>query len=347
MIKKCPTFTAHAVHSMIDRARIHNTSAMLDEKMISIGRLAAGLAHELNNPASVALRDAKLLQKFQTDADITFRMLNKMDLNDEQFEKLESVFSSCRLLSDEETLSPLQKSDLQDEISDWLEHNHLDINHASQLADLQISTRDLDELLSVLPDNTFEPALQWIIARGNLKNLTFEIEQSTKQIYRLVDAVKKFTHMDSLAELELVDVGSGISNVIQVLTSKVKSKKADLKLKIEKDLPKVQANGAKLEQVWFNIIDNALDAINEFGKIQIYAQCETHFLSVRIIDDGPGIPSEIIDKIFDPFYTTKSPGQGTGLGLDLSRRLVRANNGDIFVRSKPGETEFCVKLQMG
>jgi signal transduction histidine kinase len=347
MIKKCPTFTAHAVHSMIDRARIHNTSAMLDEKMISIGRLAAGLAHELNNPASVALRDAKLLQKFQTDADITFRMLNKMDLNEEHFEKLESVFSSCRLLSDEETLSPLQKSDLQDEISDWLEHNHLDINYASQLADLQISTRDLDELLTILSKNTFEPALQWIIARGNLKNLTFEIEQSTKQIYRLVDAVKKFTHMDSLAELELVDVGSGISNVIQVLTSKVKSKKADLKLKIEKDLPKVQANGAKLEQVWFNIIDNALDAINEFGKIQIYAQCETHFLSVRIIDDGPGIPSEIIDKIFDPFYTTKSPGQGTGLGLDLSRRLVRANNGDIFVRSKPGETEFCVKLQMG
>ena len=127
----------------------------------------------------------------------------------------------------------------------------------------------------------------------------------------------------------------------------MKSKKADLKLKIEKDLPKVQANGAKLEQVWFNIIDNALDAINEFGKIQIYALCETHFLSVRIIDDGPGIPSEIIDKIFDPFYTTKSPGQGTGLGLDLSRRLVRANNGDIVVHSKPGETEFCVKLQMG
>jgi signal transduction histidine kinase len=347
MINLCPLFTEHCVHTMIDRIRIHNTSAMQDEKMISIGRLAAGLAHELNNPASVAIRDAKLLRESQTNADSASRILSKAGLNDKQFTELENMRSKCIEMSQKVALLPVQKSDLQDEITDWLEQNQIDGRHAGQLADLAVTMEDLDKLLIALPRKVFETALKWIVASCSIHELTFEIEQTTNKIYKLVDAVKKFTYMDNLAEKALVDVESGICDSLRVLDSKSKSKNAKITLKIDKDLPQVYANGAELNQVWFSLLDNALDAIPNSGIIHIWAGLETNFIVVRIIDNGPGIPSEKIDKIFDPFYTTKPPGQGTGLGLDLSRRLIRRCNGDIYVRSEAGKTEFCVNLSTG
>jgi signal transduction histidine kinase len=347
MIKVCPIFTEYCVHTMIDRIRIHNTSAMQDEKMISIGRLAAGLAHELNNPASVAIRDAKLVRESQTNADSALRLLSKAGLNDKQFTVLENTRSKCIEMSQRASLLPLQKSDLQDKITDWLEQNQIDARHAGQLADLAVTIEDLDKLLITLPRTVFETALEWIIASFSLHELNFEIEQTTNKIYKLVEAVKKFTYMDNLVEKELVDVESGIYDSLRVLDSKSKSKNAEITLKIDKELPKVYANGAQLNQVWFSLLDNALDAIPKSGKIHITGSLETNFIVIRIIDNGPGIPSEKIDKIFDPFYTTKPPGLGTGLGLDLSRRLIRGYNGDIYARSESGKTEFCVNLNTG
>jgi signal transduction histidine kinase len=344
MINKCPLFTAHTVHTMIDRTRIHNTSAMQDEKMISIGRLAAGLAHELNNPASVAIRDAKLLRECQTDADNASHILNNAGLSDKHFMEIKNMCSACIDMSDKVALLPLQKSDLHDKITDWLEQHDIDTIDAGQLVDLAVTTEDLDKLQIILPENVFETALKWIVARCNIHNLTVEIEQSTIQIHKLVEAVKKFTYMDNLAEKELVDIETGVCDSLRVLDSKLKSKNADIMLKIDKNLPKVYANGAALNQIWFSLLDNALDAIPKSGKIHIRAGLETNFIAVRIIDNGPGIPPDKIDRIFDPFYTTKPPGQGTGLGLDLSRRLLRRYNGDIHVHSTAGKTEFCVNL---
>lgn len=344
MVNKCPVFTAHTVHSMIDRTRIHNTSAMQDEKMISMGRMAAGMAHELNNPASVAIRDAKLLRENQARVDSAIHILHKAGLNDHQFETIENICSKYIELSAKASLSPIQKSDLQDKISGWLEQNHIDIIHAGQLSDLAVTSEDLECLLITLPVKVLETALEWIIARCSFDKLTVEIEQSTKQIHQLVEAVKKFTYMDSLAEKELVDIEPGICDALRLLGSKSKLKRAKTELEIDKNLPGVFANGAALNQVWFNLLDNALDAIPESGKIHIRAYLETNFVVVRISDNGPGIPPEKINRIFDPFYTTKPPGQGTGLGLDLSRRLIRSYNGDISVHCETGKTEFCVNL---
>jgi len=344
MITKCPLFTAHTVHSMIDRTRIHNTGAMQDEKMISIGKLAAGLAHELNNPASVAIRDAKLLRECHSNADQFSYLLHKAGLKDEQFREIETMRSKYNDISHNVSLLPIQKSDLQDKISDWLEQHHIDAIDAGQLADLAVTTDDLDKLLNTVSGSIFVTALQWIIAGCNIHRLTVEIEQTTNQIHKLVEAVKKFTYMDNLAGKELVDVESGICDSLRVLESKSKSKNAEITLEINKNLPKVYANGAALNQVWFSLLDNALDAIPKAGKICVRADSETNFIVVRIIDNGPGIPSDKIEKIFDPFYTTKPPGQGTGLGLDLSRRLIRWYNGDIYVRSEAGKTEFCVNF---
>jgi len=347
MIKECPLFTEHCVHTMIDRTRIHNTSAMQDEKMISIGRLAAGMAHELNNPASVAIRDAKLVRESQTDADTALLILSKAGLNDKQFTVLENMRSKCIERSRKAPLLPLQKSDLQDKITDWLEQNQIDAHLAGQLAELAVTMEDLDKLLITLPRAVFETALKWIVASCIIHELNSEIEQTTNKIYKLVEAVKKFTYMDNLAEKELVDVESGIFDSLRVLDSKSKSKNAEITLRIDKELPKVYANGAQLNQVWFSLLDNALDAIPKSGKIHITGSLETNYIVVRITDNGPGIPAEKIERIFDPFYTTKPPGQGTGLGLDLSRRLIRGYNGDIYARSEAGKTEFCVNLNTG
>ena len=347
MINRCPLFTAHTVHTMIDRTRIHNTSAMQDEKMISIGKLAAGLAHELNNPASVAIRDAKLLRKSQMSAENTSRLLHHAGLNDEQFKEIENLRFKCLEMSHNSTLLPIQKSDLQDKITDWLEQNRINTIDAGQLADLAVTMEDLDKLRVTLSGEVFETALNWIVTNSNIHKLTLEIEQSTNQIHKLVEAVKKFTYMDNLAEKELVDVKSGICDSLRVLDSKSLSKKAKITMEIAENLPRIYANGAELNQVWFSLLDNALDAISESGKIHVWAGLETNFITVRIIDNGPGIPAEKIDRIFDPFYTTKPPGQGTGLGLDLSRRLIRGYNGDIYARSEPGKTEFCVNLNTG
>lgn len=344
MIYKCPLFTAHTVHTMIDRTRIHNTSAMQDEKMIAIGKLAAGLAHELNNPASVSIRDAKLLKENQGNADRTSRLLSQAGLSEKQFKEIDNLYLKCIGMSLKASLSPLQKSDLQDKVTDWMEQNQIDTIHADQLADLSVTTEDLDQLLNTLSEHVFETAIKWIVASCNIYKLADEIERSTYQIYKLVEAVKKFSYMDNLAEKELVDIESGIIDSLRVLDSKLKSKNAEITLDVHKNLPKVNANGAALNQVWFSLLDNALDAIPNSGKILIRAALETNFIVVRVIDNGKGIPSEKIDKIFDPFYTTKPPGQGTGLGLDLSRRLIRCYNGDINVRSEAGKTEFCVNL---
>lgn len=344
MIHKCPLFTAHTVHSMIDRTRIHTTSDLQDEKMISMGKLAAGLAHELNNPASVNIRDARLLRESQAEADSASRMLSKAGLNGKQLDEMESLRYACIERSHNASLSPIEKSDLHDRIMEWLEQNKIDTIHAGSLADLAVTVQDLNNLRNSLPKNVLETALQWVAASCRIHILAVEIENASKQIYKLVDAVKKFTYMDNLAEKELINVEVSICDSLRVLDSKCKSKNADITLEIDKDLPRAGANGAELNQVWFSLLDNALDAIPQFGKIRIQAGLEADLIMVRIIDNGPGIPRDKIGRIFDPFYTTKAPGKGTGLGLDLSRRIVRRYNGDINVRSEPGKTEFCVNL---
>jgi signal transduction histidine kinase len=227
---------------------------------------------------------------------------------------------------------------------EWLEHNQIDALEAGSLADLAVTIEDLDNLRNTLPLKVLDSALKWIVASCSVHLLSVEIENASNQIYKLVNAVKKFTYMDNLAEKELIDVEAGICDSVRVLESKTKSKNADITLEIDKDLPRVRANGAELNQVWFSLLDNALDAIPDSGKIRIKAGLEAGLIKVRIIDNGQGIPHSLIEKIFDPFYTTKSPGRGTGLGLDLSRRIVRRYNGDINVQSEPGKTEFCVNL---
>jgi signal transduction histidine kinase len=344
MIHRCPVFTAYTVHSMLDRARSFNASDLQDEKMISLGKLAAGLAHEINNPASATVRGAKQLLASLAEAEAASRALGAAGLTEDQFDYIEQVRSACLAKPVGNVLSPIQQADWEDEIANWLERHQMDPAHAEPLAATAITIDILDTLADKTSGDTLAAALRWIAAGCATYSLAVDIEQAATRISELVASVKRFTYMDNLAVTELVDVEAGLRDTIRVLASKAKSKGANITIDVEADLPLVHATGSELNQVWLNLIDNALDAIAQSGKIDISARMELDRVVVRVVDNGPGISPDVKPRIFDPFFTTKPPGQGTGLGLEITRRLVRMYHGDISVESQPGHTEFRISL---
>jgi signal transduction histidine kinase len=344
MIHRCPVFTARTVHIMLDRARAFNTSDLQDEKMISLGKLAAGLAHELNNPASATVRSAKLLLAGLVQADSAARALGAASLSDEKLHEIEQTRDTC-LASPAGTIrSPIEQVEREDEIVEWLARHHSDPGHAASLAETAVTIEALDVLAKSASGATLDAALRWIATGCATRSLAIDIERAATRIYELVAAVKKFTYMDRLAGPESVDVEAGLRDTLRVVGSKAKSKGAAITLDIEPNLPRAYATGGELNQVWLNLIDNALDAVSEGGRVSISARQELDRIVVRIVDDGPGIPPDIGPQIFDPFFTTKPPGQGTGLGLDVTRRLLRRYHGEISFDSRPGRTEFRVSL---
>lgn len=345
LIHRCPKFTALTVHIMIDRARSFNTSDLQDEKMISLGKLAAGLAHELNNPASATVRSAKMLQTNLDDVDAVSRAIGTAGLTDELFDQIERTRIACLAKPAGTVLTPIQQSDREEEIADWLTQHGIDSSHAVALADTAITLDALNALADNISGDALSAAIRLIATACTTHSLATDIERAATRIYELVAAVKKFSYMDNLAAPELVDVETGLRDTISVLASKAKAKGAAINLDVESNLPHVHASGGELNQVWMNLIDNALDAIPNSGNINISVKTELDQVVVRVIDDGPGILPSVISRIFDPFFTTKPPGHGTGMGLEIARRLVRRHHGDISVQSRPNHTEFQVNLR--
>lgn len=344
MVHLCPVFTAYTVHSMLDRARNFNTSDLHHEKMISLGKLSAGLAHELNNPASAVVRSAKVLLSDLEKADAASRALGAEHLTDDLLDSIEQVRTACLTKFSGNVLSPLQQAEHENNIADWLIQHDTEPALAEPLANTAVTIDDLNKIADMLTGRKLTVAIRWIATVCTTRSLASDIEQAASRISELVSAVKRFTYMDKLSKSDLVDIETGLRDTIRIVASKAKSKGAAITLNIENNLPRVQASGGELNQVWLNLIDNALDAIPNSGRIDISARMELDRVVVHIVDNGTGVPPELISRIFDPFFTTKPPGQGTGLGLDLARRLLRQFHGDINVRSRPGLTEFSVIL---
>jgi signal transduction histidine kinase len=345
MIRRCPAFTAHVVHLMLDRARSFRSSDLQEEKAISLGKLAAGLAHEINNPASAAVRASRLLLAGLPDTDAAVRGLGRAALTEEHVEAVERLREACLAGPTPPRRSPIEQSDHEDEIAGWLERHGSDPGLAASLADTAVDIHALDEAASQVPPDALDAALRWIAARCAIHSLASDVGTAATQIYELVDTVKRFTYMDNLSAPEIVDVEESLRDTLEVLSFKVRSKDADVRLEIDANLPKVQAVGSDLNQVWLGLIENALDAISNAGRIDVSARRELDRVVVRVIDDGAGIPEEVLPRIFDPFFTTKAPGQGMGLGLEIVRRLLRRCRGDVTVESRPGRTEFRVRLE--
>jgi signal transduction histidine kinase len=344
MVIRCPTFTAHTVHLMIDRARSFNASDLRDEKMVSLGRLAAGLAHELNNPASAAIRGAKLLMESLAETEAAARDLGSADLTPDQLASISAVRAACKTKPGGDVLSPLAQARREDTIAGWLARHEQDERCAVPLAETAVTLEELDALAGSVPRGALGTVLRWLAAGCTTHALAQDIEHASSRIHELVGAVKRFTYMDKLSADASTKVEPGLRDTARVVASKARAKGTSIELVIEPDLPPVPASGGELNQVWLNLIDNALDAVPESGHVRIEARRVRDRVVVSVIDDGPGIPHDVMPKIFDPFFTTKAPGQGTGLGLELTRRIVRTYRGDLAVESRPGKTEFRVSL---
>ncbi len=346
MIRECPTVTAACVHSMLDRARHFSTSDIRDEKLVSLGRLAAGLAHELGNPASAAVRSARSLDDALKEIERASASVGAAGLTTEQRAVIERVRGRCFARLSGPALSPMARADREEELGAWLRAHGVREDCAEPLAETALKIAALDELAAAITGEALDASIRWIAAGCLVRTLSAEIQMATSRIHQLVGSVKGFTYMDHARIAEPVDIRAGLDDTFTMLASKTRANRVEVVLRIPADLPLVQTVGAELNQVWMNLIDNALDALKGGGRLTVLAGVEQGRVAVRIQDDGPGIPPELLGMIFDPFFTTKDVGQGTGLGLDIVRRILHRIGGEIAVESEPGRTEFRVTLPM-
>jgi signal transduction histidine kinase len=341
MIHECPDLTAVLVHVMVDRARVFKSSELLDEKMASLGRLAAGLAHELNNPASAVERSAKTLAaQLDVHEDATRRFCG-LNLSDDQCIIITRTRDTAPV--GDAPLGGLDLADRQDELESWLSSHGIRGIDVEPLARSGMTQSELESLAGVVGRDQMGTVLAHVASGQTLRQIANEIEMAAGRIHALVSAVKGFTYVNQQATLQPILIARGVADTVTVMRSKAKSNNVTVDVNVADHLPPVDGYGGELNQVWANLLDNAIDAAPG-GHVTIQAALEDGKVAVHIIDDGPGIPESIRNRIFDPFFTTKDVGQGTGLGLDISRRIVLRHHGTIDVHSVKGRTDFCVKL---
>lgn len=344
LTRECPMITANLVHLMIDRARRESATDWQDEKMVALGRLSAGIAHELNNPAAAAARLTKLLGEAVSELGEAARAFGAVELTDEQGALVASLIRRGTARETAEELSPLDRADREDATAAWLASYGANAGLAERLAACGVSQEVLSELAAVLPAAGLDPALRWLVAASTVHSMVREVDRATTRIYDLVASVKRFTFMDRAGGPVPTDIAQGLTDTVAVMASKARTKSAAVRLSLEPSLPLVLASVAELNQVWANLLDNALDAVGPSGEVLVTAAPEGDAVVVCMIDNGPGIPSSFLSHIFDPFFTTKGVGEGVGLGLDIARRIVGAHEGQIGVETVPGRTVFRVRL---
>lgn len=329
-------------------ARLSATESMLrqSEKIAQLGTLTAGVAHELNNPSAAVQRGAGQLKTAIDQFQETTRELSSVELSKDQQEMLEALDREAHAsASQPDGLDSITRSDREAEVEEYLETREIQQawDYAPALVSMGIETGQLDTLVGKFDKSTFTMVLAWVKARYEVYGLLEEVEQGAKQISEIVKALKTYAYLDQ-APVQMVDVHEGLDNTLVMLRSRLKDG-VSIRREYDPDLPRIQAYGSELNQVWTNIFDNAIDALDGTGEIFIRTRSEGQWVIVEILDDGPGIPEDIQSKIFDPFFTTKEPGKGTGLGLDISYTIiVNKHHGDIRVTSRPGRTCFEVWL---
>ena len=330
------------------RAGLSEPVSQRHASLISLGTMAAGLAHELNNPAAAVSRSAEGAREAFRDSSSRAVRLGDLDLSPDERAFLASLPDEvARRAENVRTLDSLEQSDMEDEIALWLEDQG--IEEAWELCSILVGAGLDTDWLEVLADHLSDESalgdvIAWLASAVNVDALLREIQQASARISELVVAVKSYSHMDKASRRE-ADVHAGLDNTLVMLGYKLKKGNVRVTREYAEDLPPVCAHGSELNQVWTNLLDNAIDAVEGNGNIKVRTVRENDKVLVEISDDGPGIPEESRDRIFEPFFTTKDVGKGTGLGLDISHRVVVKDlGGDISVISEPGETRFQVRL---
>lgn len=326
-------------NSQLERAQM----ARFLEKMAALGKLAAGLAHELNNPAAAAQRASSQLAESAERLQEALSDLHCQGLTPDQWDTVTDFYASLSRPPSGER-RPIEVSRLEDEMERWLVAHGIagGWDLAAGLVQEGGDPGELDGLAKTIPEAALKPVLTWVAESSATRELTGVVTRSAQRISDLVAAVKAYSFMDRAAE-QIVDVHDGIENTLVILGHKLRD--ITLRREFDRTLPPVHAFGSGLNQVWTNILDNAADAVGENGTITIRTRGEPGHVIVEIEDDGPGIPDEHLSRVFEPFFSTKPQGEGTGLGLDTVWRIVTDEQaGTVEVESKPGRTQFRVSL---
>ncbi|MDW7695453.1 ATP-binding protein [Flammeovirgaceae bacterium SG7u.111] len=348
MIREHHELTTMLVHTMTSRVRDFTNLQQQQEKMMALGKLSAGLAHELNNPASAMVRSAQDLKQHLAAESEKFKDVISIDITPEKVDAVNDVLFSKIKTRERQKLSLSQKTELEDEIADWLEDHGFEDGYelADVFVDFAFTVHDFEEVGKHVTAGDMVPVVSWMGNVLTTESLVTEIEASAERISNLVSSIKSYSHMDKGTDFEQVDIRSGIENTLKMLNHKLKQKQIAVETDFGKEAPLIHGKVGALNQVWTNIIDNATDALDQGGKLSISIQKELECLTVNIEDNGHGIPEETQSKIFDPFFTTKKIGQGTGLGLDIVAKILREHKADIRVQSKPGQTKFIITFKL-
>jgi signal transduction histidine kinase len=345
LVQKMPELAKHLVGLMSDRIREATRIEQQRDRLAALGKLSAGLAHELNNPASAAKRAASQLRGILLRIRDASHELGRRDLTAAQKTEIERVEATL-MQQDDPPPDALTISDLEDELDALLRrHGQDDVwQLVANLARKNVQPEVLESLFSLLGEDSARAALVRIAALVEVVNLLKEIESSTARISDLVLAIKEYTFMDQ-APLQNVDIVKSLENTLTILNHKLKKGVA-----VQRDYQRVpflvNSFGSELNQVWTNLIDNAIDAMRGKGELRVRTYRADNCVVVEIGDNGPGIPPQVKAHIFEPFFTTKGVGEGTGLGLDTVQRIVKKHRGSIQVDSKPGDTRFQVWLPL-
>ena len=345
LVQKMPELTTRLVGLMSDRIRETTRVEQQRDRLASLGKLSAGLAHELNNPAAAAKRAAAQLRETLHSIKEASLQLGRRELTPTQkveIEKLETSFTQ----NDSPPPDALTVSDLEDQLDSLLRsHGQNDLWQLSaELAQRGIQPAALESLFENLDAGTARAALVRIAASVEIASLLKEIESSTARISDLVGAIKEYTYMDQ-SPVQNVDVVKSLETTLTILNHKLK-RGVTVQRNYQPVPFLVNSFGSELNQVWTNLIDNAIDAMSGNGELRVHTYRDNGCVVVEIGDNGPGISPEVRAHIFEPFFTTKAVGEGTGLGLDTVQRIVRKHKGNIQVNSKPGDTRFQVSLPL-
>ena len=348
MIRICPQILRSILATSVERAELHEAVSQQHAKLISLGTMAAGLAHELNNPAAAVGRSAEEARGVFREASTRAMKLGELEMSQEERTFVAGLPEElARRTQNAPALDSLDRSDREDEVAEWLEERSVEEpwELSPTLVGAGLDVDWLEDLSGRLSDkDSLGEVLAWLASEITGDELLREIRQASTRISELVGAVKSYSHMDKASRKE-ADVHEGLENTLVMLGHKLKKGNVRVTRDYEEDLPRICAHGSELNQVWTNLIDNAIDAVEGDGNVRIRTAREGDRVLVEISDDGPGVPEEIQERIFEPFFTTKEVGKGTGIGLDISHRVVVKDlGGDVRVVSEPGNTRFQVRL---
>ena len=338
--------TEALVHVMTSRTREFAKRNVQEEKMMALGKLSAGLAHELNNPASAMARSAKELKKNLSNVPEKFKRIISVRATPEQIDVINDTLFDKLNHRPENSMGLMERTEKEDALEHWLEDHGVENAYelTETLLDFCMDVNAMETIYKATGKENFPTTIEWIENVLTTEKMVDEIQEASERISDLVQSVKSYTHMDSAPERKKTDILSGIKSTLTMLNHKMKRKNISVVKAFEEDLPQPKIMVSEINQVWTNLIDNAIDAMEREGELKINVFRDRQFVKTEIIDNGEGISEEHIDSIFDPFFTTKPIGEGTGMGLEVVQRIINQHNGEIKVTSKKGETKFTVCL---